>query len=103
MTDHYLEQLRHQLAQTRAELRRAEDELAVHRQRASRETRLRLAWQSARRRAAAAETRLAAVCMEPVTVGPFGKPWGPRVVKGPHVEHQDANGTRFSRIAEPQS
>lgn len=51
MSDHYLEQLRHQLAQTRAELRRAEDELAVHRQRASRETRFRLAWQSARRRA----------------------------------------------------
>lgn len=51
MSDHYLEQLRHQLDQTRAELRRAEDELAVHRQRASRETRLRLAWQSARRRA----------------------------------------------------
>lgn len=51
----YLTQVVHQLEQTRAELRRAEDELATHRQRACHETRLRAAWRSARRRARTAD------------------------------------------------
>jgi hypothetical protein len=52
MTDHYHDQVRKQLEEARQALKSAEDELAVHRQRARQEDRLRAAWHSARRRAA---------------------------------------------------
>jgi hypothetical protein len=52
MSDHYHDQVRKQLEETRQALKSAEDELAVHRQRARQEDRLRAAWRSARRRAA---------------------------------------------------